>query len=192
MKWLFNCNDNTVRFSVVFTTSQTRESVVVEEEHRVKGDGRYDLYDWRCFIMYRGEYQCSEPGVLTLIWDNTYSLLSSRDISLRIAVKRKIWEEDELSVDPKQETHPVEEVKEEMKEEVKEEVKQTEPIQQHEETIPQAVESEISNLQPEEIQATEEGKENLTEVVELPEDVMENITMYSISLNKQQIFSHPQ
>ncbi len=33
MKWLFNCDDNTVRFSVVFTTSQTRESVVVEEEH---------------------------------------------------------------------------------------------------------------------------------------------------------------
>ena len=192
MKWLFNCDDNTVRFSVIFTTSQTRESVVVEEEHRVKGDGRYDLYDWRCFIMYRGEYQCNEPGVLTLIWDNTYSLLSSRDISLRIAVKRKIWEKDELSVDPKQETHPVEEVKEEMKEEVKEEVKQTEPIQQQEETIPQAVESEISNLQLEEIQATEEGKENLTEVVELPEDVMENITMYSISLNKQQIFSHPQ
>ena len=79
-----------------------------------------------------------------------------------------------------------------MKEEVKEEVKQTEPIQQQEETIPQAVESEILNLQSEEIQATEEGKENLTEVVELPEDVMENITMYSISLNKQQIFSHPQ
>ena len=45
MKWLFNCDDNTVRFSVVFTNSQTRESVVVEEEHRVKGDGRYDLYD---------------------------------------------------------------------------------------------------------------------------------------------------
>ena len=84
-----------------------------------------------------------------------------------------------------------EEVKEEVKE-VKEEVKQTEPVQQQEETIPQTVESEISNLQPEEIQPTEEGKEDLTEVVELPEDVMENITMYDVSSNKQQIFSHPQ
>ena len=41
-------------------------------------------------MRHRGEYQCNEPGVLTLIWDNTCSLLSSRDISLRIAVKRKI------------------------------------------------------------------------------------------------------
>ena len=72
-------------------------------------------------MRYRGEYQCNEPGVLTLIWDNTYSLLSSRDVSLRIAVKRRMWEEVELSVDPKQEIHPVEEVKEEVKE-VKEEV----------------------------------------------------------------------
>ena len=148
--------------------------------------------DWRSFMRHRGEYQCNEPGVLTLIWDNTYSLLSSRDVSLRIAVKRKIWEEDELSVDPKQATHADDAVKDEIKEEVKEEVKQTEPIQQKEETIPQAVESEISNLQPEEIQPTEEGKEDLTEVVELPEDVMENITMYDVSSNKQQIFSHPQ
>ena len=27
---------------------------------------------------------------------------------------------------------------------------------------------------------------------ELPEDVMENITMYDVSSNKQQIYSHPQ
>ena len=88
--------------------------------------------------MYRGEYQCSEPGVLTLIWDNTYSLLSSRDISLRIAVKRKIWEEDELSVDPKQETHSVEEVKkvndqQVNDQQVNDQVKQTEPAQQQDE-----------------------------------------------------------
>lgn len=44
MKWLFCCHDAAVRFSVIFTDAKTKESVFVEEEHRVKGDGRYDTY----------------------------------------------------------------------------------------------------------------------------------------------------
>ena len=28
--------------------------------------------------------------MLTLVWDNTYSLITSRDVNLRIGVKRKI------------------------------------------------------------------------------------------------------
>ena len=42
MKWAFRCDDPSVRFSVVLKTP-TKEVVVVEKEHKVKGDGRYDV-----------------------------------------------------------------------------------------------------------------------------------------------------
>ena len=40
-------------------------------------------------IIDSGEYACEEPGVLTLVWDNTYSILTSREVVLRVAVKRR-------------------------------------------------------------------------------------------------------
>ena len=93
-----------------------------------------------------GEYTCEEPGVLTLVWDNTYSLLTSREVTLRIGVKRRN-RRGILCIDPKQEVKEVdseevkteeaipevdqvEEVKtEELKEEVKEEEKPEETIE---------------------------------------------------------------
>ena len=41
MKWAFRCDDPSVRFSVVLTTPA--KEVVVVKEHKVKGDGRYDV-----------------------------------------------------------------------------------------------------------------------------------------------------
>ena len=40
-------------------------------------------------VMNRGEFVSEESGVLYLVWDNTYSLITSRTIHLRIAVKRR-------------------------------------------------------------------------------------------------------
>lgn len=42
VKWAFCCDDASVRFSVVLTTP-SKEVMVVEAEHKVKGDGRFDL-----------------------------------------------------------------------------------------------------------------------------------------------------
>lgn len=84
----------------------------------------------------RGEYTCEEPGVLTLVWDNTYSILTSREVTLRIGVKRnnrrRVW-----CIDPKQEVKEVkseEEVKtEEMKSETdKEGEVKTEEVKEEE------------------------------------------------------------
>ena len=33
-----------VRFSVLFTSSITKDVMVIEKERRVKGDGRFDMY----------------------------------------------------------------------------------------------------------------------------------------------------
>ena len=41
MKWAFCCDDANVRFSVVLTMPS--KEGVVEGEHKVKGDGRFDL-----------------------------------------------------------------------------------------------------------------------------------------------------
>ena len=47
-----------------------------------------------------GEVTCDAAGVLTLVWDNTYSLITSREVVLRVAVKRcYVWEGSQ--VDPK-------------------------------------------------------------------------------------------
>ena len=47
-----------------------------------------------------GEVTCDAAGVLTLVWDNTYSLITSREVVLRVAVKRcYVW--DGSQVDPK-------------------------------------------------------------------------------------------
>ena len=35
-----------------------------------------------------GEVTCDAAGVATLVWDNTYSLITSREVVLRVAVKR--------------------------------------------------------------------------------------------------------
>ena len=43
VKWLFEGEDDGVRFSVVFNDAATGEAREVEESHRVKGDGRFDL-----------------------------------------------------------------------------------------------------------------------------------------------------
>ena len=43
MKWLFESEDDGVRFSVVFNDAVTGETREVEESHRVKGDGRFDM-----------------------------------------------------------------------------------------------------------------------------------------------------
>ena len=43
---------------------------------------------------------CDEAGVLTLVWDNTYSLITSREVNLRIAVKRR-FEVVLMRLDPK-------------------------------------------------------------------------------------------
>ncbi|KNB42379.1 hypothetical protein JH06_4911 [Blastocystis sp. subtype 4] len=77
VKWSFCCDDSTIRFSVVLNVQGTQEIRMIEDAHRVKGDGRYDI----------GEIVCDDAGVLTLVWDNTYSLITSREVNLRIGVK---------------------------------------------------------------------------------------------------------
>ncbi|KAK8813585.1 hypothetical protein WA556_000161 [Blastocystis sp. ATCC 50177/Nand II] len=126
VKWAFCCDDANVRFSVVLTTP-SKEVVMVEAEHKVKGDGRFDL----------GEMVSDRDGVATLVWDNTYSLITPRQVHVRIAVRHPaqgVKSEEkgvasvEKSVEVAEDVKPVEEVKEEevKKEEAKEEVKPAE------------------------------------------------------------------
>ena len=43
VKWSFCCDDSTIRFSVVLNVQGTQEIRMIEDAHRVKGDGRYDM-----------------------------------------------------------------------------------------------------------------------------------------------------
>ena len=43
MKWSLCCDDSTIRFSVVLNVQGTQEVRMLEDAHRVKGDGRYDM-----------------------------------------------------------------------------------------------------------------------------------------------------
>lgn len=87
MKWAFCCDDANVRFSVVLTTP-SKEVVVVEAEHKVKGDGRFDLCGCVGRVRSSGEMVSDRDGVATLVWDNTYSLITPRQVHVRIAVRR--------------------------------------------------------------------------------------------------------
>ena len=42
VKWLFLCDDSNVHFSVILNATGSSETRVIEEEHRTKGDGRFD------------------------------------------------------------------------------------------------------------------------------------------------------
>ena len=39
---MFLCDDSNVHFSVILNATGSSETRVIEEEHRVKGDGRFD------------------------------------------------------------------------------------------------------------------------------------------------------
>ena len=43
MKWSFCCDDSSVRFGVTFAETNSSEVRTLEEAHRVKGDGRFDM-----------------------------------------------------------------------------------------------------------------------------------------------------
>ena len=55
-----------------------------------------------------GEVTCDAAGVLTLVWDNTYSLITSREVVLRVAVKRcYVWEGSQVDPKAAEDTAPV-------------------------------------------------------------------------------------
>ena len=39
--------------------------------------------------MERGEFVSEKAGVLTLMWDNTYALITGKEIRVRLSVKRR-------------------------------------------------------------------------------------------------------
>lgn len=112
-----------------------------------------------------GEVTCDAAGVLTLVWDNTYSLITSREVVLRVAVKRcYVWEGSQ--VDPK----AAEEVMEEAVEDTapvdaKVEAKVEVPAESAPEVVPEvapapeAISETIPEATPTEPEATPEATE---------------------------------
>lgn len=97
--------------------------------------------------------------MLTLVWDNTRSLITGREIRVRLAVKRREKERGKRAVDPAkvEEEKPKEEEEEKPKEE--EEVKEEKPKEEEEEK-PTAEEEEkeekkVITAAPENATATE-------------------------------------
>lgn len=112
-----------------------------------------------------GEVTCDAAGVLTLVWDNTYSLITSREVVLRVAVKRcYVWEGSQ--VDPK----AAEEVMEEAVEDTapvdaKVDAKVEVPAESAPEVVlevapaPEAISETIPEATPTEPEATPEATE---------------------------------
>lgn len=112
-----------------------------------------------------GEVTCDAAGVLTLVWDNTYSLITSREVVLRVAVKRcYVWEGSQ--VDPK----ATEEVMEEAVEDTapvdaKVDAKVEVPAESAPEVVPEvapapeAISETIPEATPTEPEATPEATE---------------------------------
>ena len=112
-----------------------------------------------------GEVTCDAAGVLTLVWDNTYSLITSREVVLRVAVKRcYVWEGSQ--VDPK----AAEEVMEEAVEDTapvdaKVDAKVEVPAESAPEVVPEvapapeAISETIPKATPTEPEATPEATE---------------------------------
>lgn len=112
-----------------------------------------------------GEVTCDAAGVLTLVWDNTYSLITSREVVLRVAVKRcYVWEGSQ--VDPK----AAEEVMEEAVEDTapvdaKVDAKVEVPAESASEVVPEvapapeAISETIPEATPTEPEATPEATE---------------------------------
>ena len=108
-----------------------------------------------------GEVTCDAAGVLTLVWDNTYSLITSREVVLRVAVKRcYVWEGSQ--VDPK----AAEEVMEEAVEDTASvDAKVEVPAESAPEVVPEvapapeAISETIPEATPTEPEATPEATE---------------------------------
>ena len=95
--------------------------------------------------------------MLTLVWDNTRSLITGREIRVRLAVKRREKERGKRAVDP---AKVEEEVKEEEEEKPKEEEVKEEKPKEEEEEKPTAEEEEkeekkVITAAPENATATE-------------------------------------
>lgn len=106
--------------------------------------------------------------MLTLVWDNTRSLITGREIRVRLAVKRREKERGKRAVDPakveeevkeEEEEKPKEEEEEKPKEEEEEEVKEEVKPKEEEEEKPTAEEEEeekkVITAAPENATATE-------------------------------------
>lgn len=116
-------------------------------------------------VEHSGEVTCDAAGVLTLVWDNTYSLITSREVVLRVAVKRcYVWEGSQ--VDPK----AAEEVMEEAVEDTapvdaKVDAKVEVPAESAPEVVPEvapapeAISETIPEATPTEPEATPEATE---------------------------------
>lgn len=102
-----------------------------------------------------GEVTCDAAGVLTLVWDNTYSLITSREVVLRVAVKRcYVWEGSQ--VDPK----AAEEVMEEAVEDTAPvDAKVDAKVEVPAESAPEAISETIPEATPTEPEATPEATE---------------------------------
>lgn len=70
--------------------SRARSRRSIERRETVDSMGRKWGTEW-C----RGEFRSEEDGVLTLVWDNTRSLITGKEIRVRLAVKRSRKRVDE-------------------------------------------------------------------------------------------------
>lgn len=138
-----------------------------------------------------GEVTCDAAGVLTLVWDNTYSLITSREVVLRVAVKRcYVWEGSQ--VDPK----AAEEVMEEAVEDTapvdaKVDAKVEVPAESAPEVVPEvapapeAISETIPEATPTEPEATPEATEQ-SPVTE-PETAPDNTQTEEPATNDQPV-----
>ena len=105
--------------------------------------------------------------MLTLVWDNTRSLITGREIRVRLAVKRREKERGKRAVDPAkvEEEKPKEEEEEKPKEE--EEVKEEKPKEDEEEEVKEEVKPKEEEEKP---TAEEEEKEEEKVITAAPEN----------------------
>ena len=96
--------------------------------------------------------------MLTLVWDNTRSLITVREIRVRLAVKRREKERGKRAVDPAK-------VEEEVKEEEEEKPKEEEEEKPKEEEEEEEVKEEVKPKEVEEEKPTAEEEEEEKKVI---------------------------
>ena len=69
----------------VVTLPSPKTTIIVERKQLRGGDGRHIMYSFSSPSISSGSFRSPSSGMLVLEWDNTYSIFTSKQVSLRLS-----------------------------------------------------------------------------------------------------------
>ena len=81
----FNGLSSVERKKKVVTLPSPKTTIIVERKQLRGGDGRHTMYSFSSPSISSGSFRSPSSGMLVLEWDNTYSIFTSKQVSLRLS-----------------------------------------------------------------------------------------------------------